>query len=171
MPVTPLHFGPGAALKSLGPKHVSFILFAFTQIIIDLESIYYFLLDDWPVHRFLHTYLGATVVLAIGIVIGRPACQWLLNKWNGKLSKKQKKRLYIAPKISMKSAIIGSTIGAYSHIFLDSIMHADIKPFSPFTDANGMYRLITLNQLDLFCLISGIVGVLILIIYHVKKKA
>ena len=153
MPITPFHLGPGAALKSLAPRHVSFVLFAFTQIIIDLESMYYFLKDDRYVHRFLHSYFGATVVIAIGIVIGRPTCQWILEKWNGKLSKKQKEWLYIEPIISMKSAIIGSVLGAYSHILLDSIMHSDVKPFSPFTDRNGMYSIITIDQLDLFCVL------------------
>jgi membrane-bound metal-dependent hydrolase YbcI (DUF457 family) len=170
MPITPFHLGPGAALKSFAPKHVSFTIFLFTQILIDLESIYFFMKNDWPVHRFFHSYLGATVVVVIGIVIGRPICQWLLKKWNAKLSKKQKEWLYVEPIISMKSAIIGLVLGAYSHIFLDSIMHSDIKPFSPFTDRNGMHGIITIDQLDLFCVLSGIVGVLILAGYRVIKK-
>ncbi len=170
MPITPLHFGPGLAIKAIVPKNFSFTLFAFTQIVIDLESVYFFLQDDLRTHRFFHGYVGATIVLIVSIVIGKPLCQWLFNKWNGKLSKGQKKWLYIESKISMKSAIIGSIFGAYIHVFLDSIMHIDIKPFSPFTDTNMMYRLMTLNQLDLFCLISGILGVLVFIICSVKKR-
>ena len=42
MPVTPFHLGPGIALKSVAPRHFSFTIFAFTQILIDLEALYYF---------------------------------------------------------------------------------------------------------------------------------
>ena len=169
MPVTPFHLGPGAALKSFAPRHFSFALFFFTQILIDLESLFLFMNNSWPVHRFFHSYLGATVVVVISIFTGRPICRWCIKKWNRKLSKKQAKWLYIDPVISLKSAITGSVLGGYSHIFLDSIMHSDIKPFSPFTGKNGLYGIITLDQLDLFCLLSGVAGVLILFGYRMMK--
>jgi len=38
MPFTPFHFGPGLAVKSLAGNYFSFLLFAFTQVVIDLES-------------------------------------------------------------------------------------------------------------------------------------
>ena len=64
MPITPFHFGPGAALKALAPARFSFTVFAFTQCVIDLEPItLYFLIGD-PAHPWLHTYLGASPALA-----------------------------------------------------------------------------------------------------------
>ena len=162
MPVTPFHLGPGVALKSVAPRHVSFIIFAFTQILIDLEALYFFAQNDWHMHRYLHTYVGATIVAGISVAIGRPICQWLLKKWNNQLSPKQKKWLYVEPAISIKSAVIAAALGAYSHILLDSIMHYDIKPFSPFIGKNGLYGIMSLDQLDLLCGLSGILGLLIL---------
>jgi hypothetical protein len=162
MPVTPFHLGPGVVLKSVASRHFSFTIFAFTQILIDLEALYFFAQNDSHMHRHLHTYLGATIVAGISVAIGRPICQWLLKKWNNHLSPKQKKWLYVEPAISIKSAVMGAALGAYSHILLDSIMHYDIKPFAPFSDKNGLYDIITLDQLDFLCGLSGILGLLIL---------
>jgi hypothetical protein len=170
MPITPFHLGPGVAIKSFASKHVSFTIFAFTQILIDLEALYFFVQNDWHLHRYLHSYLGATIVVGLSIAIGRPICQWFVKKWNDNLSKKQKEWLYVKPTISIKSAIMGSVLGAYSHVFLDSIMHYDIKPFSPFSDRNGLFGIITIDQLDLFCVLSGIIGVLILVGFRVLNK-
>jgi len=77
MPFTPLHFGPGTAIKAVIPGSFSLTVFAFSQIVIDLEPLYYLLRDAWPVHRFLHTYRGATGVAVCSIVAGKPICEWL----------------------------------------------------------------------------------------------
>ena len=74
MPVTPFHLGPGIALKSIAPRYVSFSIFAFTQILIDLEALYFFAQNDSHMHRHFHTYLGASIVAGISVVIGRPIC-------------------------------------------------------------------------------------------------
>ena len=63
MPITPFHFGPGAAFKALAPARFSFAVFAFSQFVIDLEPTLFFLTGD-PSHPYLHTYLGATAVAA-----------------------------------------------------------------------------------------------------------
>ena len=39
MPFTPFHFGPGAALHALAPRHVSFMAFCGTNVLIDVESL------------------------------------------------------------------------------------------------------------------------------------
>ena len=84
MPVTLFHLGPGLAHKSVASRHVSFTIFAFTQILID--------------------------------------------------------------------------------------MHYDIKPFAPFIDENGLYGIITLDQLDVLCGLSGILGLLILTALGLIRK-
>ena len=147
----------------LGPTNAN-------QFLIDLEALYYFAQNNWHMHRHLHTYVGATLIAGISIAIGRPICHWLLKKWNSHLSCEQKKWLYVAPTISIRSAVTGAVLGAYSHIMLDSIMHSDIKPLLPFTGKNGLYGIITLNQLDLFCLASGIFGLFIIAALGLLRK-
>lgn len=171
MPVTPLHLGPGVALKSVASRHVSFTIFVFTQILIDLEALYFFIQDDGHMHRHFHTFLGAAIVAAVGVAIGRPICQWLLKKWNSRLSPEQNRWLYVEPQISIKSAIWGAALGAFSHIVLDGTMHADMQPFLPFSDKNGLYHILTLDQLDMLCMLSGVLGLLILAgLYLLKKR-
>ncbi|MGD1971898.1 MAG: hypothetical protein PVF24_09810, partial [Desulfobacterales bacterium] len=170
MPVTPLHLGPGIALKSVASRQVSFTVFAFTQLLIDLEALLYFVRNDDHMHRHLHTFLGAAIVAGVGVAIGRPICQWLLKKWNNHLSPKQKQWLYVEPQISLKSGIAGAALGAVSHILLDSIMHGDMKPFLPFSEKNGLYQLLTLEQLDLLCVSSCILGLLILTGLYLFRK-
>lgn len=170
MPVLPFHLGPGVALKSVAPRYFSFTLFAFTQILIDLEALYFFAQNDSHMHRHLHTYLGATIIAGISVVIGRPICQWLIKKWNSHLSPKQKEWLYIEPTISIKSGCMGAALGAYSHILLDSIMHYDIKPLAPLIGKNGFYNIITLDQLDLVCGLSGILGIFLIATIGLIRK-
>ena len=44
MPITPFHFGPGAALHAISPRHVSFLAFCAANVLTDLESLYFLLL-------------------------------------------------------------------------------------------------------------------------------
>ena len=44
MPITPFHFGPGALVKVIVPKHFSWTIFALSNILIDLEPVTLFLL-------------------------------------------------------------------------------------------------------------------------------
>lgn len=56
MPITPFHFGPGAAIHALAPKQVSFLAFCVSNILIDIEPLYFMLTDQYPLHRFFsHT--------------------------------------------------------------------------------------------------------------------
>lgn len=149
MPITPFHFGLGAAIKASAPRAFSFSVFCFTQVVADTEVVCNVLLDRFPLHRFLHTYLGATLVALIGIVIGRPLCAALKRLWNGRLDAQLTKHLALPARISLLAASTGAFFGAYSHVLLDSIMHADMQPFAPFGSTNAMLGVLTFSQLHL----------------------
>jgi hypothetical protein len=61
MPVTPFHFGPGAAIHAAAPRYVSFIAFCAANILMDIEPLYYMLRQQYPLHRFFRTYIGASL--------------------------------------------------------------------------------------------------------------
>jgi len=164
MPATPFHLGPGAAIKAVFGKHLSFTVFTFTQVVIDLESATRFLREDEVLHGISHTYLGATVVGFVGLFIGKPVCEFCLRLWNSKLSMRQQRWLYIPPSISWMAAITGAFIGVYSHILLDSIMHADMRPFAPLSAKNGLLYVITIDELHTVCLALGLLGATLLLI-------
>jgi membrane-bound metal-dependent hydrolase YbcI (DUF457 family) len=153
VPVTPFHFGPGVLFHAAAPRRVSFIAFVAANCITDVESIYNVLSENFPVHRFLHTFVGAAVVAAMTLALfmfmlrlsrSMPLPDWF--EWQ---------QLTIPP------VIVGALLGSYSHIVLDGIMHADMRPLAPWSDANPFLHAVSLSSLHWACLISGVAGVLI----------
>lgn len=90
MPITPFHFGPGALIKVIAPKQVSWTTFALANCLIDLEPVVYFLLTGEPSHRFFHTVIGATLLGLIAIWPGWMVCERWLRFWNRRLDARQK---------------------------------------------------------------------------------
>ncbi len=157
MPFTPLHLGPGIAVKSIFGR-MSFTVFAVTQVVIDLEPLVLMYRGEWPIHRLFHTCAGATLAAVIGLVAGRPFCRWLLGFWNRRLSAEQARWLFVEPDIPWPAAVQGAFIGAYSHVFLDAFMHADMEPLAPFATGNRLVEWLTIPQLHGICLITGAAG-------------
>ena len=166
MPITPFHFGPAVAAKAISPGYFSFLVFGFTQLVIDAEPAYFIARGDWPIHRFFHTYLGATVAAVFAVALGRPLGELVIGVWNRRLRPSLRSRLEVAPRIPLIAAASGAFLGAYSHILLDSVMHSDIRPFSPWSDRNGVLGLMSIGQLYLLCsgfaLLGGILKLLVL---------
>ena len=60
--------------------------------------------------------------------------------------------------LTLLQVALGAALGTYSHIVLDSIMHADIRPLAPISDGNSLLHLVSLEVLHLACLVLGGVG-------------
>jgi hypothetical protein len=170
MPITPFHFGPAAALKAVAPRHFSFTMFVFTNVVIDVEPLYFMATGGWPIHRFCHTYLGATVVAMACFFVGRPVCSWALRLWNSRLDAAQARWLGVETRIAALPALTGALIGGWSHVLLDSLMHPDMEPLAPFAGGNDMLQFVTLGELELFCVLSGVLGVAILLATAVVQR-
>ena len=119
MPITPFHFGPGVLFHSAAPPRVSFLAFVAANGITDVESIYNVLAGNFPVHRFLHTFVGAALVTGLTIALfmatRRLARSVTLPNW------------FQWRQLSLPAVIVGAALGAFSHIVLDGIMHADMR--------------------------------------------
>ena len=146
-------------VKAVAPRHFSFTVFALSQALIDLEPIGFFIFTGDPVHPYLHTYLGASLVFAASWWAGRPAGEWALRAWNAWLSPAQATWLAYEPRISAMAAGTGAFIGAYSHVAIDSIMHGDMEPFAPFSGATPWHLAVPLETLHLACIAAGIIGI------------
>ena len=170
MPFTLLHMGPAALIKSAGGSRFSFVVFGVTQVFIDLESGYNFLQGNWPMHNFLHTLLGATLAAAVCTLTGKPIGEWLLRVWNARLSPAQKRWLGVESEISWLAAASGATLGGYSHIVLDGIMHSDLRPGAPWSDANPLLHWVSISNLHWICIASGVLGLMILVPIWVRKR-
>ena len=162
MPFTPYHMGPGLAMKAVGGRHFSLTLFGFSQVAMDIETLVHIIRNDEVLHGFTHTYVGATLVAFGSLIVGRPVCQFFLNEWTSDSSSKFLNWLRGPKLISWPAAISGAFIGTYSHVFLDSVMHADMRPLTPLSEGNGMLHLIPVSSLHLACVLSGVFGALLL---------
>ena len=150
MPITPFHFGPGLLLHAAAPKRVSFIAFMAANCITDCETVYNILAGHFPYHTFLHTFLGAVVSAALTIAMflfvralsrKTPLPNWFA--WQ---------QLTIAP------VVVGALLGSYSHVVLDGIMHADMRPLAPWSDANPFLRFVSIGNLHWLCVIAAALG-------------
>jgi len=149
MPFTLFHLGPGAAIKAVARSRFSFAVLCCAQIVTDLEPAYYGLRGQDHVHRYLHTFLGATIVGGFCALISRPLGLY----WS---------KLFGKPAIVPWSTAFGSAlIGTYTHVFLDSIMHLDIMPLSPMTTANPLLHAVGTDLLHVLCAALGVLGVLL----------
>ncbi|GIV63145.1 MAG: metal-dependent hydrolase [Chloroflexota bacterium] len=150
MPVTPFHFGAGLAAKAVLPRHFGFLAFCTANILIDVEPLYYILTGQYPLHRFFHTLPGAIIVSLCTVVlfwILKIAWAWL--GWGNRLT-----RFEFKP-----SAVwLGALSGTISHVFLDSIVHGDVHPFSPFSQANPFLGWFSISQVQTFLTLMGVLG-------------
>jgi membrane-bound metal-dependent hydrolase YbcI (DUF457 family) len=148
MPFTPFHFGAGALVHSAAPKHVSFLAFCGANVLVDVEPLYFMLTHQYPIHRFFHTYVGATIAAAVVIAtfsLAHGIAPRLLEALGLR-------------RLSVRAVAFGALAGTYSHVLLDSMMHADMEPFAPFSDANPLLGAVFLNTLHGFCVLTGLVG-------------
>ncbi len=158
MPFTPFHMGPGCAIKAVLGRSFSLTVFGFAQVAMDLEPLIRILRGDKILHGVSHTYVGATFIALVSLFVGRPVCQVLLRLWPMEDDAGLLDWLRGPRAISWTAALTGAFIGTYSHVFLDSIMHADLEPFWPFSASNDLLHLLGIPELHLLCVAAGLVG-------------
>jgi membrane-bound metal-dependent hydrolase YbcI (DUF457 family) len=153
MPITPFHFGPGALLHAVAPRQVSFLAYCAANVLIDLESLYNLVNDRHPVHAFLHTYVGATLVIPATVLFFLLARRLASG---GRLP-----RTFGWTELTLVQVGLGAAAGAWSHVLLDSVMHHDIRPLSPFSLDNALRGALDLDLLHVVCAAAGLAGAVI----------
>ena len=113
-------------------------------------------------HGFTNTFIGASVVLIPTVVFGKPACERVLRWWNRNLSPAQAKWLKVPTRIAWPAAWAGGALGVYSHMILDAVMHSDVTPWAPLSQANPYVGLLSIGQLNLLCLMFLLLGAIII---------
>jgi hypothetical protein len=103
-------------------------------------------------------------------VIGRPICQALVRGWAPDPRVPLLGSLRGSASISWASAVTGAFVGTYSHVFLDSIMHADMRPFAPWSDASPLLGIVSVGGLHVACLLSGVLGALLVLAAHGVRR-
>jgi membrane-bound metal-dependent hydrolase YbcI (DUF457 family) len=166
----PFHFGPGLALKGVAAPVFSWSAFAAAQLLIDCETLYYLVNQEYPVHRFFHSFLGATaagLVAAILFVVIVLSSAVLFPRFVAPLVTTSTVR----GEISFFGVLVGGLAGGLSHPFLDGIMHPDVRPFMPWSDHNPFFGLIGVAQLHLACTAAALFGAVCVALWRIRKDA
>ena len=94
--------------------------------------------------------IGATLVALFCAPTGKFLCEWVLGT------------LPLTPRgpvrVSWGVAWLSAFLGSYSHVLIDSIVHADVHPLAPVTSANWLLDLISPAALHGVLVCSGLVG-------------
>jgi hypothetical protein len=155
MPFTPFHFGPALLIKGVARRRFSFWAFVVTQVVIDVETLYWLRRGVWPVHRALHTFVGSACAgMAVAVAtfaVAGPLLKRLFGKDH-----------LLAAEVRAGPALAGGLIGGLSHPLLDGIMHPDIMPLRPFTAWNPLFHVIDVGHLHAACLIAGVLGAVVI---------
>ena len=146
-------------MHSAAPRHVSFLAFCAANVLVDVEPLYYMLTDQYPIHRFFHTYVGATLAGLIFILLFA-----LVRRFAMPLL-----RLLRLEDLGVRAVAIGAFAGTYTHVLFDSLMHADMRPFAPFSDANPLLTMVPLRALHGFCLLAAAAGAAIIFARRTRR--
>ncbi|TWU09239.1 hypothetical protein CA54_44790 [Symmachiella macrocystis] len=156
MPFTPFHFGPGLLIKTLTGRMFWLTPFVTANVLIDVEVLYYLWMRSRPFHRYAHSYLGGIVA---GLLAGAgtfAVAMFVARVWPGRWSflptAKSSKPLLLF------QSITAGLVGGISHIFLDSLVHAEIEPFWPFATGNELAGLVSGRIVYLSLVLFGLLG-------------
>lgn len=157
MPFTPFHMGAGLALKAVAGRHFSVLTFGIAQVAMDIEPLVGMLRGAAVLHGPTHTYLGAVPIALATAVLAPWLCRPLLKRWNQEVTHYRAPWLAEDERWKPRTVLLSALAGTWSHVLLDSVMHADITPWAPWTDANGLYAWIPLPTLHALC-VAGMAG-------------
>ena len=154
--------GPGIVVKACLQSAFSLMVFGWSQILIDIQPLLVMLTDRGELHGFSHTYIGATLIAIIAAPTG---------KYLGEFGLRFLRMPGYNP-IRWRVAILSAFIGTYSHVFIDAIMHSDIRPFAPLSNQRALHGLVSIEMLHLLCIGSALVGAIafVLIERHRNRK-
>jgi hypothetical protein len=150
MPFTPIHLGVALPVKAVSEKKFNFLIFAWAQVVMDLQPLVVLLTQRGKVHGWTHTFLAALALGALTSVSGKYAIEGVT------------KLLKIGPNgrvvVPWKVANLSALFGTVSHVFLDALIYPEMAPFWPLSQSNPLYFGITSYQVIVFCLACGALG-------------
>lgn len=158
MPFTPFHMGAALIVKPGLNRTFSVITFGLAQVAMDIEPGIGMLTGADVLHGPTHTILGALVIAYLVMLIAPSVCNYLLRRWNKEVTH-HKLAWLVQPETPSKTAVaVGAFFGTLSHVALDSLMHHDIRPLSPFSDANPLTGFVSHDGVYQLCAIAGAIG-------------
>lgn len=158
MPFTPYHMGAALLMKPVLQRHFSVITFGFAQVAMDIEPLLG-LLNGWDIlHGWTHTFLGALLIAPCVAVLTAPCHRPLLRRFNQEVVSVNLHWLAEPEQPTRLAVLSGAFLGTLSHVLLDSLIHYDIRPLAPFSDANPFLNWVSHDGGYSLCVYLGMVG-------------
>jgi membrane-bound metal-dependent hydrolase YbcI (DUF457 family) len=125
MPFTPYHFGPSALIGLPLKRWIDIPVFVLANVMIDFEPLTVMIFHpNYPLHGYFHTFLiGGISGLLWGLAAYpfRPVWRFFMNLFG----------LSYQPTLS--KMMISGMLGIWLHVFIDSLLYQEVKPFFPIT--------------------------------------
>lgn len=171
MPFTPFHLGAAMVVKPFANSSFSLLIFGFTQIMMDIEPLLG-LIYGWDIlHGPSHTLLGA---LGIGLCVAAiPATPYLyaLRYIDSELKFAEMDWMIVSKRnFSYRVRLISALYGSLSHVLLDGLMHHDLYPFAPFSQAQPWLGLVAEAEVYRGCAYFGLLGIIIWVIVKWRQR-
>lgn len=139
MPLTPFHISSLFFLYFKAKRYVDPLALAVSTTFIDLEPLYYLIVEGRISHRIWHGYALALTVFPVLVTIGVYLAEHFFEK--------RLMSLYrilgfkpVKAKYSASNIYAISVFGGFSHIFLDMFTHYNMRwVFYPFAFGNPFY--------------------------------
>ena len=161
MPFTPFHWGPALLVGLLLFRFLDFPSFLVSCVAPDVEGLYMVIFTPYLLHHgFLHSYVGASIIgVAVAVVM------YSIRRWTGSVMA----WFDLRQNSLFKKILLTSLLGAYSHVFLDSFLYAEMRPFDPL-EANPFLGIA--SEYTRYSAIYGLCGLAFLIglILYITKK-
>lgn len=158
MPFTPFHMGAAFIVKPLLDRRFSVITFGIAQVAMDIEPGIRMAIGSDVLHGPTHTMWGALIIAFLVMLISPGICNGLLAKWNKEVKYYKRLGLVNSGAVSKTAITTGACFGTLSHVLLDSLMHHDVHPLNPFSQANPFMGLISHDGVYRACAVSGVLG-------------
>lgn len=140
-------------------RRFSIVTFGIAQVVMDIEPGIRMWASADVLHGPTHSILGALILAFLVMQIAPSICNYLVAKWNKEVSHYKQPWLLHSDPVSKSAVAFGALFGTLSHLVLDSLIHHDIHPLSPFLAANPLSDLVTHDGVYQACTIMGVVGI------------
>lgn len=150
MPLTPFHIGPAVLFGLILFRFISLPAFVIGSVIVDIEPFFVLLFGlDLPLHGFFHSFVGGSVAAFFVFFV--------MMRLDGRIQKVME-IFRVKQESSSFGVLSGAFLGVYLHIFLDSFLYTDIRPFFP-AEVNPLYGLFSGHEIYLFCVAGFVFGI------------
>lgn len=158
MPFTPFHMGFGLAAKAAGDSRIGLVSFGVAQVLMDIEPGVRMLTGSGDLHGWSHTVGGALGVAGVATAGSKWLTSWLVRRWNAESAHYGLKWLCVPTSTSYRDLGVGALVGTLSHVVLDSLIHADMRPLAPFSSANPLLGLVAHDTVYSSMVVLGVLG-------------